>query len=276
MTKEIIKVLLITFIFQNCQYKNEDKPNNKNRLKNTVKKIEPKLFSDSKSIKPTKIIDKDSCECNWIQEKLDYHTDLTFSNNSKPFNLDSLKKWVNNSDRLNIKSLTLIDFDTIPLGMSMFKNVESIYLRALNHKNVQGLEIFPNLRILKIQEERFQLSENTKWIKNIEVIHANKTRFSGLKSFNQMPNIKEVRLNFSGFTPFPQDFNNLKCLSYFQIRSSVFSVIDLTQLDFSSMACLKYVEFHSWGSIKGTPNGIEKIKTVKINHLNLTKQEKKD
>ncbi len=212
----------------------------------------------------------------WVAEKFkQYNTDLTFSNNGKVFNLDSLTKWINNPARLKIKSLRLRDFDTIPSEMSIFVHVESIYLEAINHKNVQGLEIFPNLRILKAEEERFEFSEYTKWIKNIEVIHANKTKFIGLKSFNQMPKLKEVKLNFSGFDTFPSDFEDLKCLSYFQTGAHTFCELDLSQLNFSKMPCLEYVEFQSWReNIKGIPNGIDKIKTIKISHPNLTKTEK--
>ncbi|PIQ16231.1 MAG: hypothetical protein COW67_04125 [Flavobacteriales bacterium CG18_big_fil_WC_8_21_14_2_50_32_9] len=275
MAKRILEILIIVQIFQSCQQQNEDKSNDKVQLEEITTEFETKLNSDTNSIENTRTILKDTCNCDWIAEKLTHYTDLTFSNNGKPFNLDSLTRWIGNPDRLKIKSLRLRDFDTIPSEMSIFENVETIYLEAINHKNVQGLEVFPKLRILKAEEERFELSEHTKWIKNIEVIHVNKTKFSGLKSFNQMPNLRVLKLSFSGFDTFPSNFNNLKCLSYFQTGAHTFCEIDLTKLDFSEMTCLKYVEFQSWReNIKGIPNGIEKVKTVKISHPNLTNTEK--
>lgn len=277
MTKRILEILIIALIFQNCQQKNEDRHKGNVQLERTSKELYPKLKSDSNSIVDTKTISKDTCSCGWGTEKFTYYTDLMFSNNGKPFNLDSLTKWIDNPERLKIKSLRLRDFDTIPSEMSIFENVESVYLEAINHKNVQGLEIFPRLRILKAEEERFELNEHTKWIENVEVIHANKTKFSGLKSFNQMRNLREIKLNFSGFDIFPSDFDNLKCLSYFQTGAHTFCEIDLTLLDFTEMPCLKSVEFQSWReNMKGIPNGLKNIKTVKISHPNLTKTEKEE
>ena len=91
---------------------------------------------------------------------------------------------------------------------------------------------FDNNYVTSLQKEfpKYLVSE-IKWIKNIEVIHANKTKFSGLNSFNQMPNLREVKLSFSGFDSFPSDFNNLRYLSYFQSGAHTFCEIDLNQLD---------------------------------------------
>lgn len=275
MTKRILEILIIALVFQSCQQKSEDKSNGKVQLDETTKEVEPILKSDSSSIQNIETNYKNSCDCDWDVEKLNHYADLTFSNNGNPFNLDSLTKWIDNPARLNIQSLRLIDFDIIPSEMSIFENVESIYLEAINHKNVQGLDIFPRLRIIKAEEERFELNENTKWIENIEIIHANKTKISGLNSFNQMPNLREIKLSFSGFDTFPSDFDNLKCLTYFQTGAHSFCEIDLTQLDFSEMVCLKYVEFQSWReNLNGIPSGIGEIETVKISHPNLTKKEK--
>ncbi len=277
MTMRILKILFFVLIFQNCQQQNEDKSNSKLQLNENFEEFESKINSNSNSIEETKTVFEDSCNCDSVAEKFTHYTDLSFSNNSTPFNLDSLTKWIDNPARLKIKSLGLKDFDTIPSEMSIFENVESVYLEAINNKNVQGLEVFPKLRVLKAEEERFTFSEETKWIKNIEVIHVNKTKFSGLKSFDHMPNLREIKLSFSGFDTFPSDFNNLKCLSYFQTGAHTFCEIDLNQLDFAEMICLKYVEFQSWRkNLRGIPSGIEKIETVKIRHPNLTKTEKEE
>lgn len=273
MTKRILEILIIVLIFQSCQQKSEDKSSGYSQLDETTKEMETNLKSDSSLIQNIEMNDKDSCDCDWVVNKLSHHADLTFSNNGNPFNLDSLTKWIDNPARLNIRSLRLIDFDTIPKEMSIFENVESVYLEAINHKNVQGLEVFQRLRIIKAEEERFELNEDTKWIKNIEVIHVNKTKVSGLRSFNQMPNLREIKLSFSGFDTFPSDFENLKCLSYFQTGAHTFCEIDLAQLDLTKLPCLKYVEFQSWReNLNGIPSGIEKIETMKISHPNLTEK----
>ncbi|KXX66939.1 hypothetical protein [Flammeovirga sp. SJP92] len=277
MTTRIFKILLIALIFQSCLQKNEGNSNTYITAYQTNKEIEQKVISDSNSVEDIQTMLDYTCNCNWVAEKMTHYTDLTFSNNGKHFNTDSLTKWMDNPERLKIKSLRLKDFDTIPSEMAIFENVESVYLEAINNKNVQGLEVFPRLRILKAEEERFEFSEETKWIRNIEVIHVNKTKFSGLKSFKQIPKLREIKLSFSGFDNFPSDFETLKCLSYFQTGAHNFCEIDLTQLDFSKMACLKYVEFQSWrGNLNGIPSGIGKIEKVKISHPNLTKEEKEE
>lgn len=275
MTKQIFIAILIALTFQGCQQKKEEHSSVKEQQNKVPKALEQKSNPAPKSIEITKPITEDFCNCNWTLERFTHYTDLSFSNNGKPFSLDSLTKWIDNPERLKIKSLSLKDFDTIPAEMSIFENVESVYLYAINHKNVQGLEVFPKLRILKAEEERFEFSDETKWIEKLEVIHVNKTKFSGIKSFNQMPNLRELKISFSGFDSFPQDFSNLTCLTYFQTGAHTFCEIDLGQLNFSEMRCLKYAEFQSWReNLKGVPKGIEHVKTVKISHPNLTEKEK--
>lgn len=273
----ILEILVIVLVFQSCQQKSEDNSNGYAQLDETTEEIKTNLKSDSNLIQNIEMNYKDSCNCDWVVKKLSHGADLTFSNNGNPFHLDSLTKWIDNPARLNIKSLRLIDFDTIPTQMSIFENVESVYLEAINNENVQGLEVFPKLIIIKAEEERFELNKDTKWIKNIEVIHINKTKISGLKSFNLMPNLREIKLSFSGFDTFPSDFDKLKCLSYFQTGAHTFCEIDLTQLDLTKLPCLKYVEFQSWReNLNGIPSGIENVETIKISHPNLTEKEKKE
>ena len=173
-------------------------------------------------------------------------------------------------------SLSLIDFDTIPIELKMFENIERIRLRGINSNNIFGLEMFNKLRILETEMLwEFDLSNNPKWLKNIEIIHSNKTKFIGLNSFKQLPNLKEVKISFSGFEPFPKDFESLKCLKYFQTGAHRFGEIILSEIDLSKMNCLEYVELHSWWkNLKGIPKGIETVNKVKIHHGNLSKREK--
>jgi len=246
---------------------------NKIQSKDTIQ-INPRAKAINKNLYDTIIENK--CNCNWEVEKLSYYLDLTFSNNGTNFSLDTLNEWKDNPKRLKIKSIRLIDFDTIPKEMGIFENVERISLRGINSQHITGLEVFPKLKILETDMLwEFDLSNAQKWLRGIEVIHSNKTKFIGLKSFNELPNLKELKISFSGFVPFPKDFSNLKCLNYFQSTAHRFGEIDLNKIDLTKMPCLKYVEFHSWWkNLKGIPRGIEKIEKVKIHHGNLTENEK--
>ena len=243
-------------------------------------KIQKDTISISSNIKEENKINKtlieNKCDCNSGVRKLSHHLDLTFSNNGGKFSLDTLFKWKSNPKRLKIKSLYLIDFDTIPNEMKIFENVERISLRGINSNNIFGLEMFNKLKILETQMLwEFDLSNNPKWLKNIEIIHSNKTKFIGLKSFKQLPNLKEIVISFSGFEPFPKDFESLKCLKHFQTSAHRFGEINLNNIDLNKMNCLDYVEFHSWWkNIRGIPKGIRNVKKVIIHHGNLTKSEK--
>jgi len=275
MIKRISTFFIAILIFQSCQQGAENNLIQSNHLNDSSMVISDSLTSDSTSIDLLETALDKTCSCEDKVEELPFYTDLTFSNNGKPFNLDSLDRWKNNPDRFKIKSLRLIDFDTIPAEMAMFENVEYIFVEAINYKNIQGLELFPKLKIIRAEEERFIIDNNSTWISKIEIFHANKTEISGLKSFKQMPNLKQMKISFSGFDVFPADFSSLKCLNYFQTGAHTFGEIDLSNLDLSEMPCLKFVEFHSWRTnLKGIPTGLEHIETVKINHGNLTKDEK--
>lgn len=268
------RIILIIFSVQffQCTLKRTDKNDStylKSELENKSNEIEQLKTHDSIPFEAP------SCECNWVIQEISHHTDLSFSNNGRPFEIDFLSKWKNNPERFKIKSLRLIDFDRIPNEMAIFENVNSVYLEGINHRNVKGLEIFPKLRILKAEDENFIINEETKWLNKIEVIQVNKTKFIGIKSFNELPNLREVRFSFSGFDTWPTDFEKLNCLTYFQTGAHTFGSINLSELDFQNMKCLRYVQFQSWEkNIKGIPSGIEHIEVVKISHPNLTLKEK--
>lgn len=215
------------------------------------------------------------CSCDSTKAKLNFHSDLTFSNNGTPFDPKALTPWVNNPKAKTIKSLALIDFDTIPEDMKEFDQVSKVFLRAINHKNVQGLEHFPNLKYLIAEEERFVWDSTTTWISQLQVIIANKTSISGLKSFGQMPHLRQILLSFSGFDEFPKDLGSLECLSFVEMGAHTFGTINLSKIDFSQSDCLKEIEFHSWReNLSGLPKGLKNIPQAKINHPNLTQEEK--
>ncbi|KAA3622837.1 MAG: hypothetical protein DWQ02_25495 [Bacteroidetes bacterium] len=208
-----------------------------------------------------------TCTCDTLKAKLNFHSDLTFSNNGRPFDTLVLAPWKNNPDSKKITSLTLIDFDTIPQAMKVFDQVDKVFLQAINHKNVQGLEHLPNLKYLVAEEERFQWDSTTTWIQNLEVIIANKTSIAGLNSFRRIPNLKQILLSFSGFEEFPQDIGFLECLSFVDIGAHTFGSIDLSKINFSQSNCIQEIAFHSWHkNITGLPIGWENIPNVNINH----------
>lgn len=274
--KKAITYLYILSVFISCT--NSKKEINIDRL-NYFENKEPTRKKNIDIIIDTKEIDTNKikvCDCEWEVKNLAHYLDLTFSNNGIKFNKDTLIEWNKNPKRLMIKSIRLIDFDTIPNEMKIFKNVERISIRGVNSNGIVGLEMFPKLRILETEMLwEFDLSNSPKWLNNIEVIHSNKTKFVGLNSFKQLPNLKELKISFSGFEPFPKDFESLKCLNYFQTGAHRFGDIDLNKINLSNMNCLEYVEFHTWWeNLKGIPKGIDNISKVKIHHGNLTKKEK--
>lgn len=266
--------LMILLILISCS-NSKSSENNINHLNVEIEKTEDKINVEvvKKPIKNKKI---ESCDCEWKVKKMSHYADLKFSNNRTPFSLDSLNKWKYSPKSLEIKSILLVDFDTIPTEMGVFKNIERIRVRGVNSNNIRGLEVFSKLRIIETEMLwEFDLSNTPKWLEKIEVIHANKTKFIGLNSFKQLPNLRELKISFSGFEPFPKDFISLKCLSHFETGANRFGSIDLKEIDLSKMPCLEYVEFHSWWkNITGIPKGIESVEKIKIHHGNLTKKEK--
>lgn len=205
-------------------------------------------------------------------DKLSHYSHLRFS--GRGFTTDTLTNW-DNENALKIKSIELSGFDSIPLNFSKFKNVETLTIGYMDWDTVVINEVFPNLKKLNLFGKYLSLDNNPSWLKNIEVIHAEKSKIIGLKSFRQTPNLIEFKIGFSGFDHFPSDFNSLKRLKYFQTGAHTHGTIDLTKISVENMPCLKFVEFHSWrGNLSGIPKGIESVKTVKVHHTNLTKEEK--
>jgi len=212
-------------------------------------------------------------ECNCKTTDVDFNWKPQLSISSYKYHLDSFKDW-SEEDKLNITSLRLAAFDTIPNELEMFKNVETLTLGRIDWLGVSGIEMFPKLKNLNLMGKQLDLRHQPKWLNRIEVFHAQKSTITGLESFGSMPNLKMLKFQFSAFDEFPADFESLSCLQYFQIGAYTNGKVDLSTIDLSEMPCLKFAEFHSWHkNLSGIPTGINRIKTLKVHHDNLTDEE---
>ncbi len=193
----------------------------------------------------------------------------------KSYPLDSLKV-LSKEQKLAIKSLYLPHFDTIPEEYGELENVEFLHVGYIDWREVNGLDLFPKLKGVRFWGKTVDLSDNPKWLQNIEVIEAEKSRLIGLKSFKSLPKLKEIRFAFSTFDVFPSNFESMQCLQKCSFGAYLGrDSIDLNRIDLSKMPCLEYGEFHSWHkNFKGLPKGMDGVKTVKVLHGNLTEEEK--
>ncbi|MBL4706403.1 MAG: hypothetical protein JKY54_17880 [Flavobacteriales bacterium] len=213
-----------------------------------------------------------SCDCNAKTPEIPHRAEVGFS--GYKFNLDSLNKW-KSAEGLKVKTLLISKFDTIPEEFGIFKNVEFLILASIDWRMIQGLSVFPKLKGVEFRGKTIDLSDNPKWLAQIEVIHAQKSKIIGLKSFKSLPKLKELRIAFSGFDVFPSDFESMKCLQYFQTGAHTHGEINLAAIDLSNMPCLEFVEFQSWDkNMTGIPVGIDSVRKVKVHHGNLTEDEK--
>jgi len=268
-SKLLVKIMffLCIYNFTNCSYKkiDADKSIKKTTTDSLIQKTTLKV---KKHTFPLIIEEPEKCNCNSNFSKI--HPQLKF--NGYNFHLDSLTKWTPNK-ALKIKSLEFRYFDTIPKEFKIFKNVEFLVIGYIDWDLINGLEIFPKLKGLELLGKTIDVSSNPSWLKNIEILHASKTHLIGLESFKSMPNLKEIDFGYGKFSPFPSDFNSLKCLISFKL-GAVQGIIDLNPFDLNQTPCLETLDLLSWGGLKGLPKGIENIKNLSIKHPNLTKEEK--
>ena len=107
-------------------------------------------------------------------------------------------------------------------------------------------------------------------------LYAKKTEINGIKSFSWLPKLTSAYLVDSGFSEFPSHFGKLKKLCSFVSGATTSGEIDLNNLDFKLNPCLEIIEFHSWNNnMKGIPKNFENLKSIKIEHPNLTEEERK-
>lgn len=287
--KKKLYILGFVFLLFGCYEPNKEHDNKNDTDTLTTKSIDAKELIDSLSADSTtavSVVDSLTsidtveldtikqlmCECNNKTSKVPNRADLEFD--FYKFNVDSLSAW-KGEKALEVSSLSLDGFDTIPNDFKIFKNVETLILGYIDWDTVTVGDIFPNLKQIKLWGKFLDVSNNPKWLETVEVIHAQKSQIIGLKSFKQTPNLIEFEVAFSGFDSFPSDFTSLKCLKYFQIAAHFYGTIDLSNITLDKMPCLHFVEFQTWGDgISGIPLGIENVKTVKVPHANLTAEEK--
>ncbi len=219
----------------------------------------------------------DTCHCEEKESRIPQYTDLTFSNNRRSFVTDSLSSY-QGARRFSIKSLTLVDFDTIPKEFGIFPNVETVVLENINHRNVVGLDVFKNLKRLRLSELRLDIPPQAEWPEKIVVLEALKTEISGIENFSRFRNMKYMDMSFSGFDRFPEGFENMECLQFFTTGAHRFGDIDLSTIDLSGLDCLLELKFHTWyDNMVGIPKGIEEKKNkakLNIHHQKLTDAEK--
>ena len=217
--------------------------------------------------------------CNCEQAKIQsYNTsNLSFLNSDKARanSEDLFGVWSHASRSDSVKAISFSEFDTIPQKFAVFKNVESVLIH--NTIGIHGLDIFPKLKTIGFYASEINLDTDEEWLNRIEILYAGKTRFHGLESFQDVSNLKILRLEYSGFEIFPKDLETLKCLQKLSLGSYLFGEIDLNSIDLSNNVCLKEVSFHTWyNTLSGMPSGLSKsnIEKLEINHQRLTESEK--
>ena len=221
--------------------------------------------------------DTSTCECVAINYRRNRSTDLGFqnSNYAKPKNEALFRKWSQDSLIQQVKSIRFSGFDTIPKKYAVFKHVESISVESRN--GIYGLDAFPNLRSIHFFGSVIHFNTNEKWLDNLEVLSAEKTKFIGLESFQSTPNLQIIHMAYSGFDEFPKDLGSLACLHKLTLGAYMFGEIDLNQLDLSKNKCLKTATFQTWyNSLSGIPQGIltSNIQKIEVHHQQMTQPEK--
>jgi len=219
------------------------------------------------------------CNCTLKKYNKNYSTDLIFQNyeHLKTKNDSLYTKWSTDSLKNQIKSIRFIGFDTIPSKYSVFKEVNKLSISS--NKGIYGIDIFQKLKTIHFFGSVIDLNTNEKWLNRIEALFGEKTKFTGLNSFNKMSNLNTIYFGFSGFDNFPKDLDKLNCLNEITCGAYMFGKIDLSTLDLSKNKCLQKVEFQCWqNTLDGIPKGMinSKIRSLKISHQKLTDIEKKE
>lgn len=281
MMPRILYNLMFLFIFSSCSTspsvestsKTEVPPSNPTLHKKTSPSLKD-TTTQRLTVKQDTIQEELKCSCSSFQYINGFaKNDLNFSKHN--LTEDTLAIWASHPDRLRIKSLSLSNFDTIPLALSMFKNVETIRFGRIDWRPIKNLPHFPHLKHLIFMGKEVDFNLFADQLHQIETIIAHKSKLTGLKSFSSLPKLKQFKIAHAGFDTFPTDFESLTCLHYFQIGAMTHGNVNLNEIDLSLMPCLQFVQFLSWHkNMTGIPKGIENIKTVKIHHANLTKAEK--
>lgn len=189
--------------------------------------------------------------------------------------------WKDSAALPSIHSLRLVDYDSLPEELAIFKEVTKIYM--LNAKGTHNLDIFPKLEEIHFFGGRnIQLSTGN-WRKKLKVLSAQKTIFEGLKSFQSFPNLAIIDFAYSRFEHFPSDLEQLTCLQELHLNAYLHynksSSLDLSTIDLSQHPCLREAHFHSWyKAFTGVPKGMlaPSLEVVRVHHGNLTEEEQEE
>ena len=261
-------ILILTSVIFGCNLSNQKSDfkteNEKKSSTIEVKKIEVEKVPD--------VVVK--CDCKQQDYIRNYSTDLVFRNSGhyKAVNDSLFEKWSQDSLFKLVESIRFVRYDTIPEKFSKFIEVNRVSIE--NRNGIYGLDYFPKLKTVHFFGSKISLKTNEKWVGKIEALYAQKSKFRGLSSFKNVPNLRVLYFAFSGFDNFPTDINELRCLKEITLGSYV-GELDLSRLDFTKNYCLRKIEMLTWGNnFIGIPITNSRIKRLKINHPNLTKEEK--
>jgi len=238
---------------------------------------ESKLISSIDTLHQADTILMDGCNCDPITYDGGFNTDIRFTNSNydRTKNKDRYLKWKQDSLVNTIKSIRFSLYDTIPAKYAVFKNVERLFIHS--REGIHGLDQFPKLKTVQFFGSFVDLNTDENWLRNIEVLTAGKTRFTGLTSFSQMPNLKVLDLDFSGFDQFPTEIEMLSCLTEIRFKAYLFGKLNLSNLNFAENKCLRKIELHTWRkTLEGFPKGLADLEldALDISHPKLTDLEK--
>lgn len=219
-----------------------------------------------------------TCTCPKRAYKHNMNTQLIFKAYKEEEMQQLVATWKDSAALNSIHSLRLVDYDTIPEELAIFKGVTKIYL--LNAKGTHHLDIFPKLEEIHFFGGRnIQLSTGN-WRKKLKVLSAQKTVFEGLKSFKDFPNLAIIDFAYSRFEHFPSDLEQLSCLQELHFNAYLYynksSSLDLSTIDLSQNPCLREAHFHSWyKAFVGVPKGMlsPSLEVVRVHHSSLTEEE---
>lgn len=204
------------------------------------------------------------CPCFKYQRMGNTHCQIQFRSNEKY----DLEKWTDTLKCDSIQSISFMDFDSIPIAFKRFRNVKKINL--IGTPSI-GLDYFPDLIELIVEETELMIPDTCKWPSKIEILKTNKTKIVGLRTFTILPKLYELNMSFSGFDTMPKDLYKLEHFKYLSFGGHTFGYLDLRDFDFNKFKQLEYFEIVCWfDKVKGLPVGINSNVCTRINYKNMT------
>lgn len=204
------------------------------------------------------------CPCFKYQRMGRTSCQIQFRSNEKY----DLNKWTDTLKCDSIQSISFMYFDSIPIVFKRFRNVKKINL--IGTPSI-GLDYFPNLKELEVEELELTIPDTCNWPSRLEILKTNKTKIVGLRSFTILPRLYELNMSFSGFDSIPNDLHKLEQLKYLSFGGHTFGYIDLRNFDFNKFKQLEYFEIVCWfDKVKGLPMGLNSNVCTRINYKNMS------